>query len=384
MSRKKVLVYTANRSEYSRLLTVMEAVREHPDLELQLVVGGSHLLDRYGQTLRDIERDGFTIAEKVATVLEGTSPETMAKSAGLSIIELTTCFKRLAPDVLLVIGDRYDMFPAVLTASYLNIPIAHIQGGEKTGTIDESIRHAATKFSHLHFPATEQGREFIIRMGEDPERVFMTGCPSIDVLLRVPVLDRETLFTMPPLPATIRSDAPVADQPYILCIQHPVTTEYGDSYQQMYATLEALHRLKTQVLLVYPNLDAGSDDMIAAIRHFELRNKDSAWLHCYKHIPMDVFVNLMRHASCMVGNSSAGIRESCYFGLPTVNVGTRQNNRTRGENVVNVGHEAEAIERAVRTQIEHGPYTVEHVYGSGSAGTKIADLLSRVDVKVQK
>lgn len=384
MKPKKIAVYTANRSEYSRLVTVMKAVREHSGLELQVVVGGSHLLERYGMTVHDIEHDGFHICERVQTVLEGTSPETMAKSAGLSIIELTTCFQRMQPDVLVVVGDRYDMFPAVVTASYLNIPIAHIQGGEKTGTLDESIRHAATKFSHIHFPATKQGRDLIIQMGEDPGRVFVTGCPSIDMLLSVPVIDKRELFKMEPMPSKTGRPSPDFRQDYILCIQHPVTTEYGKAFEQMEHTLGALRRVGMQTLLIYPNLDAGSDDMIAALRRFSLRNKTDEWLFCFKHIPMQIFVNLMRHASCMVGNSSACIRESCYFGLPTVNIGSRQNNRTQGANVANVGHDTGEIYQSVVSQLTHGPYPIEQVYGDGRAGERIARILAETNVEVQK
>jgi len=383
MMQKTICVYTCNRSEYSRLKSVMQAIDAHPGLDLKVVVGGSHLLERYGMTVTDIEQDGFVISEKIQTVLEGSTPETMAKSTGIAIIELTTCLARINPDVLLVVGDRFDMLPAVVTASYLNIPVAHIQGGEKTGSIDESIRHVVTKFAHLHFPATERSKALIIQMGEKPSRVFVTGCPSIDCILQVAPVDKKTLFETPPIPSKLGVKSPSADEDYLLLIQHPNTTEYDQCYDQMLATLTAIHRIKMQTLLIYPNLDAGSDMMVAAIRRFMLKH-DGEYLFCYKHIPMDIYLNLLRYAACIVGNSSSGIREACYFGIPCVNIGTRQNNREQGNNVVNTGHDPDEICRAIQRQLEIKRYPVEYVYGDGNAGPMIADILYRNDIKIQK
>jgi UDP-hydrolysing UDP-N-acetyl-D-glucosamine 2-epimerase len=383
MKQKKICVYTCNRSEYSRLKSVMKAIEAHPGLDLQIVVGGSQLLERYGMTVTDIENDEFAINEKIQNVVEGSTPEAMAKSAGLAIIELTTCFSRIQPDILLVVGDRYDMLPAVVAASYLNIPIAHIQGGEKTGSIDESIRHVVTKFAHLHFPATERSKDLIIQMDEKPHRVFVTGCPSIDTILQIAPVDRKALFETPPIPSKLGTKSPSWDQDYILLIQHPNTTEYDQCYDQMLATLTAIHKIGLQTLLIYPNLDAGSDKMVAAIRRFMLKN-ECDYLFCFKHVPMDTFINLLRYASCIVGNSSSGIRESCYFGTPCLNIGTRQNNREHGSNVINTDHDSEEIYRAIKKQLEIKRYPVEHVYGDGNAGPLIADILYRTDIKIQK
>ena len=383
MKQKNIGVYTCNRSEYSRLKSVLSAIKEHSGLNLQIVVGGSHLLERYGYTVNDIENDNFAIEEKIQTVVEGTTTAAMAKSTGLAIIGLTTCFLRLKLDVLLVVGDRYDMLPSVITASFLNIPIAHIQGGEKTGTIDESIRHAVTKLSHLHFPATQKGKELILKMDEMSDRVFVTGCPSIDILLNTKSIDRQTLFRSPPIPSKVGNISPSPEKDYLLLIQHPVTTEASDSYNQMMETLKAIDKFRMQTILIYPNLDAGSDDMISALRRFILSNNCS-YLFCFKHIPMEIFINLMRYALCMVGNSSAGIRESCYFGVPCVNIGTRQKNREHGQNVVTVDYNNLEIEDAINKQLKHGKYPVEYVYGDGKAGKIIADILFNKDIEIQK
>jgi UDP-hydrolysing UDP-N-acetyl-D-glucosamine 2-epimerase len=382
--RKIIGVYTCNRSEYTRLKSVMSAIEEHEGLELRLIVGGSHLLERYGLTVRDIEKDGFVINEKIQTVIEGSTPEAMAKSAGLAIIELTTCITRLKPDVLLVVGDRYDMLPAVVASSFLNVPVAHIQGGEKTGSIDESIRHVVTKFAHLHFPATEKSKELIIQMDEKPERVFVVGCPSIDSILRIPLMSRKELFSTDPIPSKLGIKSPSADKDYLLVVQHPNTTEFEQSYEQMMATLTAVHQLKMQTLLVYPNLDAGSDLIVAAIRRFSLKNDCDDYLFCFKHMPMEVFINVLRYASCIVGNSSSGIRESCYFGVPCVNIGTRQNNREHGNNIINTSYDPKDIYEAIKRQLAVKRYPKESIYGTGNAGKMIADILFRNNISVQK
>ena len=334
-------------------------------------------------TVRNIENDGFVINGEIETVIEGTSLESMAKSAGLAIIEITTYLSRIKPDVLLVVGDRYDMLPAVITASYLNIPIAHIQGGEKTGSIDEAIRHAVTKFAHLHFPATEKGKDFIIQMNEKTNRVYVTGCPSIDLILKIKKINKRKLITMPPLPSTTGGKSPAADKDYLLLIQHPVTTEAEDSYRQMTETLKAVHQLNIQTILIFPNLDAGSDNMITAIRRF-LNAHHTSSIFCYKHIPIDIYINLLRNASCIIGNSSSGIRESCYFGTPCVNVGTRQKDREQGRNVINIGHSHEKIYEAIIKQLKLKRYPIEHIYGEGKAGEKIADIIYTNNIEIQK
>lgn len=379
---KRICVYTCNRSEYSRLKSVMRAIVRHKDLELKIVVSGSHLLSRFGMTVRDIEEDGFMIDERIYTVIDGGTLETMTKSTGLAIIELSTYFSRIKPDLLLVIGDRYDLLPAVVCAALQNIPIAHIQGGERTGTIDESIRHVVTKFSHLHFPATEGSRDFIIQLGEKPENVIVSGCPAIDLLLESEVMSRATLFEKL-AERTKMGSLPDPHSDYLLLVQHPVTTEHSEAYDQMMETLMAIHRLKKQTIMMAPNIDTGSDPMSAAIRKVK-NDFDSSYLYSYRHMPIDIFFNLMRHASCMIGNSSAGIRESGYFGTPVLNIGSRQKNREYGKNVMNVGCNRIEIEKGIRAQLEHGPYPVEQIYGTGRAGEMIAEKLHSMSVKSQK
>lgn len=380
---RKVCVITGNRAEYSRVKSVMWAVQDHPELALQVVVTGAHLLRRYGESVKEIERDGFQIDARVHLIIEGENPATMAKSTGLGIIEIATWLENLRPDVVVAPTDRFETLSTAVAAVLMNLPVAHIQGGEVSGSIDESIRHAITKLAHCHFPATEKSRERIIRMGEDPSTVFNVGCPATDLVVRVAPGTQTELFQHPEVrPKEERVLDPEA--PTLLVVQHPVTTEYGSGFQQIQETLAALKALGMQVVMFWPNVDAGSQDIVVGIRRFLLHERMER-LFLYRHFSNEVFVRLMQHAVCMVGNSSAGIRETCYLGTPVVNIGTRQQDRERGHNVIDVPYDRQAIQRAIEAQVAHGKYAADPVYGDGTAGRQIADILARVDLKrIQK
>jgi len=381
--KRKICVVTGNRAEYSRVKSVMLAIQKHPKLELITIVTGAHLLDKYGLTVNEIVADGIKINERVFLIIEGENPVTMTKSVGLGIIELATAFNKLNPDVVVAPTDRFETLSVAVTAAMMNIPLVHIQGGEVSGTIDESIRHAITKFSHIHFPATDESRKRIIRMGEDPKRVFNVGCPATDLLLEVDRCSKKELFQNKALkPKDKRVLNP--DAPFLLVIQHPVTTEFGSGVYQIQETLHALNALDMPAIMLWPNADAGSDNIVNGIRRFLLKHKMHN-LYLYKHFPNNIFVNLMELCDCFVGNSSTGIRETCYFGTPAVNIGTRQTDRERGKNVVDVDHDRKNIARAIKNQLNHGKYSPEYVYGDGQAGKKVADILSTIEIKnIQK
>lgn len=383
MKKKKICVVTGNRAEYSRAKTVMKAIEKHPNLELILIVTGAHLLDKYGATFQEIEADGFNINEKVYLIVEGENPITMTKSVGLGIIELATILNNYKPDIVIAPTDRFETLSVAISSALMNIVLAHIQGGEVTGTIDESIRHAITKFAHVHFAATEKSRERIIKMGESPEFVFNVGCPAIDLLLKVDSGTKKELFNRKELiPKDGRSMDP--ESPFLLVVQHPVTTEFEDSFRQIQETLYAIKSLKLQTIMLWPNADAGSDEIVKGIRRF-LLNHDMKNLFLYKHFSTDTFVKLMIHCNAMMGNSSSGIRETCYLGTPVVNIGTRQQDRERGQNVVDVPYDREKITTAIKRQNQVGKYPSDYLYGDGSAGEEIAEILAGCEVKsVQK
>lgn len=379
--KRKICVFIGSRANYSSIKSAMEAIRDHAELELQLVIGASALLDRYGAVVNLIEKDGFVPTAKVHMLIEGETPETMAKSTGLGLMELPTIFGQIKPDVVLTVGDRFETMATTLAAAYMNIPIAHTMGGEVSGTIDESIRHAVTKFAHIHFPASQEAKERIIKLGERPEDVYMVGCPRIDLVAeilaqQVAEIDGH-LFD---LGVGERFDL---TQPFLLVSQHPVTTEFGEGERQITATLEAIRDSGVPAIILWPNSDAGSEDISRGIRKWRERKLDHN-MHFFKNLPVATYIRLMRRTACLIGNSSSGIREGAFIGTPVVNIGSRQDMRERGDNVINSAPERTSVHEAIQRQLKHGPYESQPIYGDGAAGKRIADVLARCEVQVQK
>src|SRR5262245_660624 len=373
MKRKVCVVVTA-RPSYSRVKTALQAINAHPDLELQLVLAASALLDRYGNTVRYIEQDGFDIAARVYMVLEGENLTTMAKTTGLGLMELATVFDNLRPDVVVTIADRYETLATAVAASYMNIPVAHIQGGEVTGSIDEKVRHAVTKLSNLHFVCTRRAAERVIQMGEEPATVFVTGCPSIDLAANVlaqPALDFDPFQKY----GGVGSKLELASG-YGVVMQHPVTTEYESARQQVSDALHAIRDLSLPTLWFWPNVDAGSDGTSKGIRAFREIEKPSN-IHFFKNMLPEDFLKILFNGRCVVGNSSVGIRESSFLGVPAVNIGDRQAGRERGLNAIDVPHDRRQIADAIKHHLGNGKLQRDTMYGDGQAGTRIADLLSR-------
>jgi UDP-hydrolysing UDP-N-acetyl-D-glucosamine 2-epimerase len=379
---RNVCVVVGSRANYSSIKSVMRAVREHPDLTLQLVVGASALLDRFGSVIDVIEADGFEANAKVTMIVEGETPGTMAKSTGLGLLELPTLLDLLKPHVVVSVGDRFETMATAIAAAYMNIPVAHTMGGEISGTIDESVRHAVTKLSHVHFPANRQAAERIIRMGEDPSAVYVVGCPRIDLVAEIVEQD-SALGSTDWLEREGAGAHIELDQPFLLVTQHPVTTEYGQGEAQINETLAALQELRMPTIMLWPNADAGSEDTARGMRKFRERHRPE-YIRFYKNFPIETWVRLMLASACVVGNSSAPIREGAYIGVPAVNIGTRQRGRDRGSNVVDVGYDRAAIVAAVRAQIAHGRYAADHLYGDGRAGGRIASVLAETPLSVQK
>jgi len=378
---RKVCVVIGSRANYSSIKSAMRAVRDHPELELQLVVGASALLDRYGTVLDVIERDGFEPDERVFMLIEGETPATMAKSTGLGLLELPTAFDRLDPDVVITVGDRFETMATALAATYMNIPLAHTMGGEVSGNIDESIRHAVTKFAHIHFPACADAADRIVRMGEDPANVHMVGCPRMDLVAEVLADGGDGLSSLFEVGVGGRFSL---DEPFLLVSQHPVTTEYGDGGHQIGETLAAVQELDLPAIVLWPNADAGSEDIAAGMRRFR-EHEDDSKLHFFKNLPTTDYIRLMARTSCLVGNSSSAIREGAFIGTPSVNIGHRQDGRQRGPNLLDVAYDRGEIAGAVRRQLEHGPYETAPIYGDGHAGTRIADVLAETEMpSIQK
>jgi UDP-hydrolysing UDP-N-acetyl-D-glucosamine 2-epimerase len=379
---RKICVVIGSRANYGSIKSVMRAIREHPGLSLQIIVAASALLDRFGSVVDVIVRDGFVPDARVSMIVEGETPATMAKSTGLGLLELPTLFELLKPDIVITVGDRFETMATAVAGAYMNIPLAHTMGGEVTGTIDESIRHAITKLSHVHFPANQEAADRIIRLGEDPGSVHVVGCPRMDLVAEV-TADGGAEMDAEWLEREGVGGHLTIDEPFLLVSQHPVTTEYGEAERQITETLLALQALAMPAIMLWPNVDAGSEDVARGMRKFREQYK-LEFIRFYKNFPVETYLRLMKSAACIVGNSSSSIREGAFLGTPAVNIGSRQRGRERGPNVIDVPHDRDAIADAVRRQVAHGPYAPAHIYGDGTAGGRIADVLARTPLHVQK
>jgi UDP-hydrolysing UDP-N-acetyl-D-glucosamine 2-epimerase len=379
---RRVCVVITARPSYARVKSVMEAIRAHPGLQLQLVVGASALLERYGPVVDVIRADGFEPDAVVYMVVEGENLVTTAKSTGMGLVELATIFDNLKPDVVVSVADRYETIATAIAASYLNIPVAHLQGGEVTGSIDEKVRHAVTKLSNLHFVSNELAAERVRRMGEDPSTVFVTGCPSVDLAARVVAAAAGEPFDPFARYAGVGHPFDPAEG-YLVVMQHPVTTEYQDALAQVNETLAAVAELDLPTFWFWPNVDAGSDRISKGIRHFR-ETRAVPHVYFFKNLSPEDFLRLLMGARCLVGNSSVGIRESAFLGLPVVNIGNRQAGRDRAGNVTDVGYDREAIAAAVRAHLANGRYPSDALYGDGRAGERVAGILATCPLTVAK
>lgn len=377
---RRVCVVVASRANYARIKSVLRAIEESPLLELQLVVSASALLTRFGEAIDVIRRDGYVPDRCIHIIIEGENPTTMAKSTGLAVMEMATAFENLKPDLVLTVADRFETMATAIAASYMNIPVAHTQGGEVTGNIDESVRHAITKLAHVHFPCTEQSRQRLIKLGEDPSQIYLTGCPSMDILpaLRGKPLPKDLLPRYGGVGAQIEPD-----ERYVVVMQHPVTTEYGSGMAQIDETLRAIHRLDMQAIWFWPNVDAGSDDVSKGIRKFR-EHFGTSRIHFFRNMSPEDYARVIDHCLCLVGNSSSALREGAFLGVPAVNIGSRQEGRERGSNVIDVGYDCDQILSAVRQQIGHGPYPPSSLFGDGRAAVRIARALAECDPPLQK
>lgn len=381
MSKRKICVVITARPSYSRVKTLLEAIKTHPDLQLQLVIAASALLDRYGSAVQHIEKDGFEINARVFNVLEGENLTAAAKTTGIGILELSTVFDNLSPDIVVTVADRFETMATAIAASFMNIPLAHIQGGEVTGNIDEKVRHSITKLSDYHFVASEGALERVIKLGEDREYVFNTGCPSIDLAALVkksPHLNFDPYKKYGGV-----GKKPDLSKGYLVVMQHPVTNEHRQSREHIEKTLKAIAALNKPTLWFWPNVDAGADGTSSGIRAFR-ENHNLEHVHFFKNMEPDDFLRLLINADCLVGNSSVGIRECAYLGVPVVNIGSRQNKRDRGNNVIDVSYSEIEIKDAISTWLRTKRPEGSSVYGGGEAGKMIANLLATNNLRFHK
>jgi len=378
LKKRLVLGVTGIRSEYDIMSSVYKAIDAHEKLELQVLVTGAHLSDAYGSTVEEVRSDGFKIADKIESLINSDQDTSRVKGLAIQLQGMVQSVARIQPDILLVLGDREESITTALLGAYLNIPVAHIGGGDRViGNVDDQVRHAVTKLAHIHFPTNEESKNRILRLGEQEFRVFNVGNPGLDRLLQIPEINDENLSNRIGFHIS-------GNEPLIMLIQHVISTEIDDAYDQMQTTLEAVRQLGINTIIIYPNSDAGGQQIIQAISEYE----NLPHIHTAKNIPRLEFVNLMRRASCLLGNSSAGILEAPLLKLPVVNVGNRQKGRLHAENVTFVPHDQGEIVKAVQTALFDEAYLEKvrgcrNPYGDGNSSKRIAELLALITIDDQ-
>uniref|UniRef100_A0A3Q3SES2 Glucosamine (UDP-N-acetyl)-2-epimerase/N-acetylmannosamine kinase n=1 Tax=Mastacembelus armatus TaxID=205130 RepID=A0A3Q3SES2_9TELE len=371
----RVCVATCNRADYSKLAPIMLGIKSHSDeFDLEVVVLGSHLIDDYGNTFRMIEQDDFDIGSKLHTIVRGEDEASMVESVGLALVKLPDILQRLNPDILIVHGDRFDALALAIAAALMNIRILHLEGGEVSGTIDDSIRHSISKLAHYHACCTRRAEQHLIAMCEDHSRILLAGCPSYDKLLSTHHRDDYMDIIKSWLGDKVK------EHDYIVALQHPVTTDIQHSIKIYGLMLDALMSFNKKTLILFPNIDAGSKEMVRVMRKKGIEQHPN--FRAMKHIPFDQFIQLVCHAGCMIGNSSCGVREAGAFGTPVINLGTRQTGRETGENVLHV-RDADTHNKIYHAlELQFGKrYPCSKIYGDGNAVPRILKFLRTINLE---
>ena len=368
---RKIVYITGTRADYGLMRDVLKSIQSHPDLDLEIIVTGMHLLEEFGHTIDEIEQDGFKIHE-VSSTYEQDDKRSMAVFVGDFIKKLSIKAEEIDPDFILLLGDRGEMLGGAVVGCYLSIPNVHLHGGEITSTVDEMARHAITKLSNIHLPANERSAERIKKMGEDPRNIHVVGAPGLDSVLNQKRAPKDVLASKYSIDFS---------KPLISVVQHPVTMEVNRAREQIRTTLEVIKKLGYQTILVYPNADAGGRKMIEEIKKYE----DLSFLSTYKNIPRKDYISLLSNSDVLVGNSSSGIIEAPSLGLPVVNIGTRQRGRERADNVIDVDYDQREIKEAIERCLFDDKFKkeikyIDNPYGDGKTAERVSSILSNVKI----
>ena len=371
MKKRKILYISGTRADYGLMEEVLFAIKKHPKLEIELIVAGMHLMPEFGKTIDEIKKDDFKI-HKIETIYKEDNKESMVNFIGEFILKLIKKIKYIKPDIILVLGDRAEMLAAAIVGAYLTIPVAHIHGGELSLTVDGIVRHAITKLSNIHLCATKKSSERIIKMGELKKRVFIVGAPGLDSIHKLKSLPEKDLAKKYDLNLS---------KPILIVIQHPVTIEIKESASQMEKTMEAVKSFGYQAIVVYPNADAGGREMIKVIEKY----RKYPFIKIFKSIPYNDYLSLMKTAKAIIGNSSSGIIEAASLHKPVINIGSRQKNRERGKNVININHDTKEIKKAIKTAIFSTKFKKKlkrchNPYWNGGASAKIVKILDHLKI----
>lgn len=365
---RKIVYITGTRADYGLMRTTLFAISRDPQLCLHLIVTGMHLDEAHGKTLHEIEYDGFQIAGHVETDLSGPDRSFMARAIGTMIIGFSSLLEREQPDIVLLLGDRGEMLAGAIAALHLNIPVVHIHGGERSGTVDDPVRHAISKMSHYHFTATQDAAMRLIKMGEREDSVFCVGAPGLDGLKEQAQLNKSECLKSVGFPENL---------PTALMVFHPVVQEMEDGPRQVREIIDALLDMDFQIILLTPNADLGGSEILHALtaqsKHHDIR--------IFNHLPRGDFLSWLSNVDVMIGNSSSGIIEAATFGTPVVNIGKRQMLRERNANVIDVGPDRAEIGTALKVILKNGRFDGANVYGDGASAQRIVSLLASISLE---
>lgn len=379
---KKICAIIHNRANYGSIKSLLVLLKHNKDFNLQIIVGGSANLERFGSVNKIIKKDKFKIDKSINFVIEGNSPIEMAKSTGLAILEISNALNELKPDLVITIGDRYETMATAVSASYMNIPLAHTMGGEVSGTIDENVRHAVTKFSNIHFAATKLAKKNIIRMGEDKSYVFNVGCPRIDEvkhILKIEPSDLNNTINKFGVGSKLN-----LNKPFITIMNHPVTTEYGNGEKEISNILDIVNKINIQKIVFWPNPDAGSEDISRGIRKWREKFGDNKTRY-FKNLEQKYFYHILNKTKCLIGNSSSGVREGCFIGVKNICIGSRQSGREIGKNTIMVKNDKKKILNVLNKILENKEKKIkDYRYGDGNAAKKIVRILKKINFKYEK
>jgi len=383
MSKRIIAVFTGNRAEYGLQFPILKAIDAHPDLDYKLIVSGAHLDNNFGRTLEEIEADGFHVDAEVQIEMDAASLDANVQAIGSGILSIGQALREIQPDMMVVYADRFEGLAAMVASTQMNVPTAHIEGGDLTegGALDDSVRHAMTKLAHLHFSTNQQATNRILGMGEEAWRVHTVGFPAIDMISE---------FNFATESEVVERLGLDLDKPVVLFTQHSVTTEFNHATEQIEPSLDALRKLAedgVQVIATYPNNDAGGKAIIEKL--IEMDQKQMSGIQVHRSLGRYLYHGVLAlakessHKVACVGNSSSGIKETAVFGCPTINIGSRQAGRLRGDNVLDVEYNSDQLVAAVKRCFDDETFRLQcketdNPYYLGDAGKKVADVLAKV------
>ena len=376
---KRLLVIITARPSYSRIKGVLDILKNSKKVELVIVTTACANSYKYGKVSEQIKKDGFTICEELNTMIECDEETGMVKTVGMSLISLADAIKRIRPDAVLTIADRFETISNAIASSYMNIPLIHIQGGEETGSIDNRVRHAITKLADIHIVCTKKAKEYVISLHEKKENIYFTGCPSIDIAKKaIENKNKEKEDAQIILNSILKNRPQFLPPKYMIVMQHPDTIDHEESRKQVSETLKAIKCIDLPIFWFTPNTDRGSTEIDQEINNFEKRN-----FYLIKNLPTDTFIRFLNKCECLIGNSRVGIRESSFLGIPVINIGNRQFLRERSENVTDVPYNSKEILEAIN-KVKGKHYERSFVYGDGNSSKKIAEILENIEYKLKE